>query len=194
MNNVYRTATPRSRTAGSSRFFTGLKIFALLVAAVGIFVLAVYLFRRDAAPTLPRDSAEESVQDADVGATDAVGLVVPEQSSVTLAAVEGETGGATATRSHAAGTYTLSIVADLPPIDGAASAYEAWFVTPGITDFFSLGELFPREDGKWGLVWTQTDALVRSDIAEFTRVIVIREPRDGNNGPSADHVLNGVFE
>lgn len=192
MSNLYRGASPRHRNDGS-RVGAVLKVLVLIAVAVGIFVLAVRWFRRD-------DSGD--MADADDVAVIAEGsdtalraaALLPEQSTITLSAVEGESGGATATRSHVYGEYSLSIVADLPAVDGTTTAYEAWFVTPGITNFFSLGEMYPREDGKWGLVWTQVDALVRNDIAEFNRIIVIREPRDGNTGPSADHVLNGVFE
>lgn len=187
---MYRGTSPRHRPDGS-RVGAAVKALVLVGIAVGIFVLAVRWFRRDTSDTARVDDV--AAVDADAAGTPRA-AELPEQSTITLSAVEGESGSATATRSHVYGEYSLSIVADLPAVDGATTAYEAWFVTPGITDFFSLGEMYPREDGKWGLVWTEVDALVRNDIAEFNRIIVIREPRDGNASPSADHVLNGVFE
>lgn len=189
MSNIYRAASPRARRHGSSRALSFMKAVLLLGLAVGVFVLAVRWFR----------GGEQSVAEADAfvkaetesEATDSVAL--PELSTITLSAVDGETGSASVVRSNVNGEYALTIVANLPAVDVATTAYEAWFVTPGITDFFSLGELYPREDGAWGLVWAQTDALVRSDIAAFSRIIIIREPRDDDAGPSADHVLNGEF-
>lgn len=189
MSNLYRGASPRHRQEGS-RVGAVLKILALVVVAVGVFVLAVRWFRGDEEDVVDNTIADVAADSGTVARTE----TLPEQSTITLTPVEGESGSATVTRSHVYGEYSLSIVADMSVIDGTVTAYEAWFVTPGITDFFSLGEMYPREDGKWGLVWTQPDALVRNDIAEFNRIIVIREPRDGNAGPSADHVLNGVFE
>ena len=188
MSNLYRGTSPRGHHA-HSRVLSAVKGVVLFAIAVGIFVLAVGWFRRGASEDVIASDAAEAVDETTDETT-----VLPEQSTITLAAVAGESGSATATRSHVYGEYALSIVADLPAVDTTTTVYEAWFVTPGITDFFSLGEMYPREDGMWGLIWTQADALVRNDIAEFNRVIVIREPRDGNAGPSADHVLNGVFE
>ncbi|MDO8598873.1 MAG: hypothetical protein Q7S02_02090, partial [bacterium] len=184
MSNLYRAARVRARHHGSSRAVGVMKVVLLLALAVGVFVLAVRWFRGDEAVS---DETLAMSNEA-LGQEDSSQLTA-QSSQLLLTPVDGETGGASVVRSHVDGEYALTITASLPAVDGATTAYEAWFVTPGITDFFSLGELFPREDGAWGLVWAQTDALVRSDIAQFNRVIIIREPRDGNASPSADHVL-----
>lgn len=193
MSNVYRTVSgsyhrPPSRWAGAVR----LAAFGLL--GVGVFLLAVWWFRREPAPEAGELAVEEGddvVATADLRVT---AEDTPVVNDIALTAVNGAQASGVAHRSMNEVTFTLTVVAALPPVDTATTAYEAWFVTPGITDFFSLGEMYPREDGKWGLVFEQSTALVRNDIAEFHRVIIIREPRDGNTAPSADHVLNGVFE
>lgn len=192
MSNLYRGMTPRHGAPQSSRAGAIAKSIALVVVAVGVFVLAVQWFRRDDAPHTDTDdtAATEGATTLSAAGTAAV----QEPTQAVLTAVDGSSSEGTVTRTHDAAAYTLTMVANLPAIDSATTSYEAWFVTPGITRFFSLGELYPREDGKWGLVWTQTQALVRTDIADFNRVIVIREPRDGNPAPSADHVLDGTFE
>lgn len=192
MSNLYRGMTPRHGAPQSSRAGAIAKSIALIAVAVGMFVLAVRWFRDDDTPQTDADDGTATAEATTLSA--AVAAEAQEPTQAVLVAVDGSSSDGTVTRTHDAAAYTLTMVANLPAIDSATTAYEAWFVTPGITQFFSLGELYPREDGKWGLVWTQTDALVRTDIADFHRVIVIREPRDGNPAPSADHVLDGAFE
>ncbi len=181
--------SPRHSAPSSSRFGGVVKVVVLLALAVGVFMFAVRWFRGGEAVS----DETLAMSDEALGQEDS-SQPTAQSSQLLLTPVDGETGSATATRSHEYGAYTLSIVATLPVVDMATTAYEAWYVTPGITDFFSLGELYAREDGAWGLVWSQTDALVRYDIADFNRVIIIREPRDGNAAPSAEHVLQGTFE
>lgn len=187
MSNVYRTMSPRSRPPSP----WGRAVFWCVagLGAVGVCVGGVWWFRR-AEPT-----PSATTEDGGEGATLAM-AAVPEvyDAMLTLQPVNGAAAGGTARRSHVLDVYDVGISAQLPAIDPATTAYEVWFVKPGITDFFSLGELYPLADDGWGLAWSQTDALVRNDIEEFDRLIIIREPRDGNPAPSVDQVLTGVFE
>ncbi len=89
--------------------------------------------------------------------------------------------------------FVLTAVADLPFIDDATQAYEIWLVKPGVTDFFSVGQMFRREDGKWGLVWKVDPQAFAKDVYDFSRVIITREPRDGVQSPSTAHVMQGDF-
>ncbi len=89
--------------------------------------------------------------------------------------------------------YTHVIVATLPPIDSSTSYYEAWLVKPGVTGFISAGDFFPRQDGKWGLLFEQTTADAPIDMDEYKNVIVTIEARDDNPAPSPTHVLKGNF-
>ncbi len=196
MNSMYRNMHGMRRQP-PSKWGRGLGMVLAVLVAIGVFVMAVRWFRADATPQGGegiKQAAESSQDDITNGvrALAAAGSLAA-QSSMTFAAVNDNAAGGTAQRTVDAAIFAISVVADLPSIDNVKFAYEAWFVKPGITDFFSLGELYPREDGKWGLVWQQSQALVRSDIAEFQRVIIIREPRDGNTAPSNDHVLDGEF-
>lgn len=155
----------------------------------GVCVLAIWWFRRDVS-----EPAVDATADVEEAADTAV--VVREAfaaAEVPFIALSDAAVGGTVRRGYADGMYAITVVAHLPAIDSATQAYEAWFVTPGITDFFSLGELYPREDGAWGLVWEQREDLARSDIAAFNRIMLIREPRDGNPAPSADHVAQATF-
>ena len=89
--------------------------------------------------------------------------------------------------------FTYVMVADLPLIDLETQYYEAWLVKPGVTEFFSTGEMFAREDGKFGLVWEQDLEKAKNDLFEFTRIVVTRESRDGDSAPSPAHVAEGEF-
>ena len=90
--------------------------------------------------------------------------------------------------------YTHVVVADLPAINTDAYFYEGWLVRPGVLQFFSTGEMFAREDGKWGLVWEVQERDQEEEVVDFTRAIITLEPRDGDPAPAADHVLEGDFE
>lgn len=188
MSNVYRTFSSQ-RSRPPSRWGSGLKIVFGLLGVAGVCVIAILWFRKDVTAPVEATLAEE---ETDAAARFAVQEVFA-PAEIEFVALNGQVASGVARRSHEYGTYAISIVASLPGIDSASQAYEAWFVTPGITDFFSLGELFPREDGKWGLAWSQSEELARNDIAAFNRIIVIREPRDGNLAPSPDQVMEAEF-
>ncbi len=89
--------------------------------------------------------------------------------------------------------FTHVIVADLPAINTDAYFYEGWLVQPGVLQFFSTGEMFAREDGKWGLVWEVQENDQKVNVVDFPRAVITLEPRDGDPAPAADHVLEGDF-
>lgn len=194
MNYKYRSSFAHGGGRGgrvSSRWVGVAKIVGIVVLAVGVFAVLVWWFRKDAGPEIEVDArADEDV------VLEAVSLAatVPFEQTVELGALMGQAASGSASRSHVGAVFSLTMVAELPAIDISTTAYEVWFVKPGITDFFTLGELFPREDGKWGLAWQVSDALARPDILEFNRVLVTREARDGDSAPSANQILQGTFE
>lgn len=89
--------------------------------------------------------------------------------------------------------FTHVVVADLGRINLETHFYEGWLVKPGVMDFFSTGEMFAREDGKFGLAWEVMLDDARADLFDFTNVVITLEPRDGNSAPSIVHVLEGEF-
>ena len=89
--------------------------------------------------------------------------------------------------------FTHVIVAELPSIDLASHYYEGWLVKPGISEFFSTGEMFPRADGKFGLVWEKNVSEVTYDLDDYAKIVITLELRDGNNAPSPDHIMEGEF-
>lgn len=194
MSYMYRSSFANGGGRGgqkSSRWLGVAKIVGIVVLAVGLFAVLVWWFRKDATPEVALDTVEDASSEANEISLAAAG---PLEQTVELTALMGQAASGSATRSDIGGVFSLTMVAELPIIDNATTAYEVWFVKPGITDFFTLGELFSREDGKWGLAWQVSDALARPDILEFNRVLVTREARDGNTAPSANQVLQGTFE
>lgn len=126
---------------------------------------------------------------------DEQGDAVVEMPSVQEIRISGPHGGTSiARRGEEGAEFVHVIVAELPNIDTTREFYEGWLVKPGVTDFFSTGELEQRADGKWALVWKEKMKVVEHDIFDFNQVVVTREPRDGNASPSPVHVLKGKFE
>lgn len=197
MNNLYRGTSSRRRPPSGGAVGTALRGVALVGAAIGIFVLAVMWFRDEAEET-PDETVVLSDVAMDAAATPQMLLAVAEKETapevITLSALGGVTASGSATKTHASGVFAITAVVQLPAIDTTTTAYEVWFVKPGITDFFSLGELYPREDGAWGFTWQITDALARPDILDFHRLLITREERNGNPAPSANQVLQGEFK
>ncbi|HAL50446.1 MAG: hypothetical protein UU40_C0028G0002 [Candidatus Uhrbacteria bacterium GW2011_GWD2_41_121] len=112
---------------------------------------------------------------------------------VELMPVDGSGSHGTARRGQSGDLFTHVIVADLPAIETQYYYYEGWLVRPGIVDFFSTGELFAREDGKWGIIWEVHDDVAPDNLELFTEVVITLEIRDDNHAPSAHHVLEGEF-
>ncbi|MBU4315327.1 anti-sigma factor [Patescibacteria group bacterium] len=117
-----------------------------------------------------------------------------EYEEIELNSVDGSGSSGVARRESDGKLFTHVVIANLAPIETQYYFYEGWLVKPGITDFFSTGEMFAREDGKWGLVWEVQDELAPDDLSDFTEVVITLEPRDGNKAPSARHVLEGEFK
>lgn len=175
------------------------KSVVLILVAVVIAVALILLLRPNAAskeiettdaedPEAITDApqvqaAERSVPDEDVVTFEETDLFYPDSRSVVGFARRGTEGG----------IFTHVIVANLPAIDLTTGYYEAWLVKPGVTDFFSTGELFAREDGKFGLIWDRATEDVSKDILNFNHIVITREVRDGNPAPSATHVAEGEF-
>lgn len=148
------------------------------------------------APTTPAVSDQvEEVADT------ALALAVPgdvaaaeADQSIDLTFLESGSGyNATAKREQTEQNFSITVIANLPFIDDATQAYEVWLVKPGVTDFFSVGNMFRREDGGWGLVWEIDPLIFEKDVSEYTRVVITRELRDGLDSPSTTHVMQGTF-
>jgi hypothetical protein len=113
---------------------------------------------------------------------------------IQLFAVDDSGSSGIAHRESIEGLFTHVVVATLPSIETQYYYYEGWLVKPGITDFFSTGEMFSRDDGKWGLVWEIDELNAREDLDEFTQVVITLELRDDDASPSARHILEGEFK
>ena len=111
---------------------------------------------------------------------------------ISLQDVEGSGGYGTARRGITGDLFTLAAVATLPEINQSIHAYEVWLIKPGVTEFFSAGDMFYRSDGKWGLVWEE-GYNAYSEILDYSKIIITRESRDGNEAPSPTHIVEGEF-
>lgn len=189
----------RSHKKTKGRTFPWWIILGALVVII-ISLLFLLLSGKDDSGAI--DDDEEVVEINDVGEE---GTVAVEQMIVTdvsdasfeqipLKDSEGRGYTGIARRGIEKDLYTHVVVAELPAIDTERYFYEGWLVQPGVLTFFSTGEMFVREDGKWGLVWEVQERDQEVEVADFTRAVITLEPRDGDPAPAADHVLEGDFE
>lgn len=111
--------------------------------------------------------------------------------SIDLVSLVGDEYDGFARRGYQQDNFTHIVVASLPAIDLTTHFYEGWLIKPGVTEFFSTGEMFPRTDGRWGLVWENPASTGEFD--DFSQVVITLEPRDDDPAPTVDHMLEGEF-
>jgi hypothetical protein len=141
------------------------------------------------------DTTEIDIE-ADVILEETSNLAVNKVSEFQEAVVRGRSGyfaGGNVRRSFDGRNYKVAILVDLPPHEDQYFAYEAWMVRPGVMEYFSLGEFVKRADGKYGLIHESIFPNIVDEIQAYTRLIVTREPRDGNRDPSPIHVAEANF-
>ncbi len=92
------------------------------------------------------------------------------------------------------GMFTFATVVTLPPVSDI-HYYEVWLLKPGITEYFSAGEMSVRADGKFAFVFEEThsDARDAEERLEYSQFIITREVRDDDKSPSATRVARGRF-
>ena len=112
---------------------------------------------------------------------------------VELVALLGYEASGLARRGIATDVFTNLVVAELPTYNVDSEFYEGWLVKPGVVEFFSTGEMYKREDGKFGLLWDANVADFSETVWDYSKVVITLEKRDGDPAPSPTHVLEGEF-
>ena len=164
----------------------------LVVGLLVVLIVVGVVFLGDDAQS--DDAGDVEVVDVAVGDEVITDILDNSFEQIDLADPDGRGYMGIARRGRENNLYTHVVVADLPAINTDAYFYEGWLVRPGVLQFFSTGEMFAREDGKWGLVWEVQERDQEEEVVDFTRAIITLEPRDGDPAPAADHVLEGDFE
>ncbi len=178
----HRAQINSSKTKKSKMFF----IVILLVFIVLIVVILFFLIKSN------NSGLEVIVNDDEAEILDLDSeILVIEENDVFFEEIDLQ-GIGLARRGISSGLFTHVIVADLPLIDLTSHFYEGWLVNPQTLEFFSTGEMFPREDGKWGLVWEKKGRDLK-DLKIFSQIIITLEVRDGDDSPSSTHVINANF-
>ena len=185
----HRSTRSRGSSGSNKKPLLWLGLFGLIV--LGVALVLIFRSGGDDAPE-PTITTDGNTQ-ATTTTFETDGLSDGDLQSIELDSLVGAQYGGTARRGIEADTFTHVVVADLPGIELSTHFYEGWLVKPGVTEFFSTGELFPRADGKWGLVWESVLSEAPSDIEDFTRVVITKEIRDDDPSPSVEHVLEGAF-
>lgn len=173
------------------------KIVGGILGGLIVILLIMMIFSggEEAVPEIESVEVEGEAQDVSV---EVVQMEQTETDSISyeeieLVAVDGSGSSGIARRGYSGGLFTHVVVASMPDIDTEMYFYEGWLVKPGIIDFFSTGEMFPREDGKWGLVWEVNELNAPDDLDDYAQVVITLEPRDGDPAPAPHHVIEGEF-
>lgn len=181
MNYHYRG----SRSGGASSRILSTIGLVVLVAVGGLAVLwSINWFREHAEEKRQAAQGEESATDDDV---QMMAALMTFEATASLKSGAGDVVGVVR-RMGTIEQPTYSVVLNLPPIDGAAQAYEMWMLKDGLADVKSVGMLLARADGSWALEWTTQNPL------EYTNLVVMLEPNDGNATPSGNKIAEGRFE
>jgi len=177
---------------GNKNFLTVL-VAVMVIGIVGGF----FIFGSTSADGEGIDIVDDALAQNSIDETDSD--IVENQASntdqISLTYVGEESGGFSgiSRRGSNDGIFSHVIVADLPDINLDEFVYEGWLVRPGLSEFFSTGELFKRADGKWGLVWEIREDESKVEVQDYSRVIVTLESKDGDGNPE-EHILEGQFK
>lgn len=88
---------------------------------------------------------------------------------------------------------TIDVLVTLPGVDASAYEYHVWLVKDGLADVVDIGVLTARADGTWAGVFTAGPATGVVDPTLFSEIVVMLEPRDGNEAPSGAKVSVGKW-
>lgn len=80
----------------------------------------------------------------------------------------------------------------LPAIDQSSTSYEVWMVKKGLADVRSVGKLSARADGTWSLQWNMAD--LAAEALNYTTVVIMLEPNDGNTTPSGNKAAEALIK
>lgn len=88
---------------------------------------------------------------------------------------------------------TIDVLVTLPVLDVSVYEYRVWLVKHGLADVVDIGALTPRADGTWAGVFVAGPATGVVDPILFSEIVVMLEPRDGNEAPSGVKVVAGKW-
>lgn len=170
----------RSRSVGPA-FFVG----AVFIVGVCAFWFGLKAFRTHA---LERAQAKVFEGEDGALAVDLTGIptIAPLHSSA------GEIGRATRVFTHATHA-TLDVLVTLPALDTTVYTYDVWLVKDGLADVVNVGSLSLRADGTWAGTFVAGPSTGVIDPALYTQLVVMVEPRDGNDAPSGVKACMGAW-
>lgn len=201
------TARSYSKSQQSGMGVRGKLILVILFLVVVLVAVAMFVGRSTGLTGEPQvtDQVIDNIEKAeDEAHANAASELLPESTAsnsedgfeeIELTAAASQFGGYSgiARRGTEGELYKFVAVADLPGIDSASHSYEVWLVKPGIVDYFSIGTMFGRTDGRFGILWESSLLEAEDDLWTYSEVIITREVNDGNTDPSPTHALEGTF-
>lgn len=179
---MMRTLRPKVRRIGPAVF-----ICVLLLGGGSAFWFGLQAFRTNANEQ-SREGASDAVQE---DASDSSLQNFPSVATLISSSGAGDIGRATRVISEHVATIDVLVV--LPAADTSVYEYRVWLVKDGLADVVDVGALTARADGTWAGVFTAGPATGVVDPALFSEIVIMLEPRDGNNAPSGMKVSEGKW-
>lgn len=198
MRHAYRHSVVRpKKSSGMHPVWIGIFAFLILV----IVILIGFLVKRhpedvtvtDGLAPEAQDVATESSESSGSNNTDTTTTSASQPFEETDLHFVGDGYAGFARRGIENGVFTAAVVTSMPSIDLATHYYEVWLVKPGITGYFSAGEMFARADGKFGLVYEMDVNKAPTDVMDYSDIVITREIRDNDLSPLPTHIVEGGF-
>ncbi|MEK9156824.1 MAG: hypothetical protein AAB448_01655 [Patescibacteria group bacterium] len=171
----------------SRRIGPAVLICVLLLGGGSAFWFGLQAFRTHADEQSQEDASDTVLEDA----LDTSLQNLPSIASLISSSGAGDIGRATRViHEHVA---TIDVLVALPAADTSVYEYHVWLVKDGLADVVDIGVLTARADGTWAGVFTAGPATGVVDPALFSEVVIMLEPRDGNDAPSGMKVGEGKW-
>lgn len=177
---IHRTR-PRSSALGPALLVSVLVIGGGCAFWFGLRAFRAHALENALAKTSEATSSTSEVQD-----------LAHLSAIATLRDAAGDVGRATRTftdETHA----TVDILVSLPAVDAAAYTYDVWLLKNGLADVVNIGSLLPRADGTWAGVLLAEPSTGVLDPALYSQIVIMAEPRDGNDAPSGVKMCTGSW-
>jgi hypothetical protein len=162
----------------SRRIGPAVLICALLLGGGSAFWFGLRAFRTNA----DEQSREGALHTSQENISDSSLQNLPNVATLVSSVGAGDIGRATRVINEHVATIDMLVV--LPVVDALTYEYRVWLVKDGLADVVDIGALTARADGTWAGVFTAGPATGVADPVLFSGIVIMLEPRDGDEAPS----------
>ncbi len=176
----------KGKVRWGSAIGTGLIVIVLFV----IFVFAVQWFRSSKPKPATEIDSIANVLTPEPIANEVIAKAIDTESRIARLVWQktGEMIGE-AKRGTKDGNYWFEMITTLPEIDREVYYYKGWLVRQVPYDYFSMGEMYTNDDGKFIITWPGEED---EDYSSYTKIIITQHEYDGDVDPG-EHLVEGEF-